>query len=77
MMNSKMIKILVCALFAALALTAFAGCTGDTENVSSIQSETSNPFGDSFSPTNPGDTSVGNAAGGLQEPPEYPSGYGC
>ena len=77
-MKTRFIRILACVLLVSVALFTFASCAEGTDTTTSAaQSEASNPFGDSFSPTNPGDTSLGNAASGLQEPPSYPPGYEC
>lgn len=79
--NTKFIRILACALLVSVALFAFASCEESAEDTTSTtsttQSETSNPFGDSFSPTNPDDASIGNAASGLQEPPKYKDTETC
>lgn len=83
-MNGKTIKLLVCALLAVLAVSVFASCTESTKGTdgtesttSNTQSEVSNPFAASFSPTDPGDTSVTNEASGLQEPPKYDPTVTC
>lgn len=78
-MNAKILKVLACTLLVVLTLFAVAGCTESAKNAqgTSSTSETDNPFGDSFSPTLPGDTSVENVASGLQEIPSYPPGYEC
>lgn len=79
--NTRFIRILACVLLVSVALFAFASCEESAEDTTSttsaVQSEESNPFGDSFSPTNPGDTSLGNAASGLQEPPKYDPTVTC
>lgn len=79
--DTRFIRILACVLLVTVALFTFASCDEGTEGAASTtsttQSETSNPFGDSFSPTNPDDASIGNAASGLQEPPKYDPGDTC